>query len=84
MGSYEYQGSPVCVCGDFNGNSLVELSDFATFAACYSLPEPTPDCDATTLYCCDLNADGDVNLLDFATFAVIYGVPASGSPPNCQ
>jgi hypothetical protein len=75
----------ICVglCGDFNGDFCVNLFDFNTFAVCYGLSMPTPDCPAHVWPCTDLDGDGLVNLIDFATFAVRYLDAIPQSPPNC-
>ena len=60
---------PELLVGDFDGNGVVDLNDFATFALCYQGAQvpPTPDCEL-----CDLDEDADVDLADFATFAADY------------
>ncbi|UCG32164.1 MAG: hypothetical protein JSU68_10915 [Phycisphaerales bacterium] len=76
---------PDCTCGDVDNNGApVGLSDFATFAVCYGLSAPAPDCGAEELYCSDLDGDGSVTLGDFATFAVLFGITTSNTPPNCN
>ena len=69
---------PDCACGNFDGNSQVNLNDFATFAGCFNTP-PVGPCA-----CSDLTGDGVINLNDFATFAGLFNQPWNGqSPPNC-
>ena len=70
-------------CGDLNGDSAVNLSDFSTFAVCFGLSYPTPACGMPSFECADLNGDATVDLVDFSTFSVLFGSVAAGTVPNC-
>ena len=55
--------------GDEDGDSDVDLADYAAFEACYSGPGGgvLPDCDAA-----DFDEDDDVDLADFATLQSVF------------
>jgi hypothetical protein len=57
--------------GDFTGDGLINLDDFATFARCFANDETIPpfSCLPDEFEFCDLDGDGAVGLYDFATFA---------------
>ncbi len=77
--------APACPCGDFNGDGIVSLLDFQTFATCFGLPAPSTMCPAPAFACADLDADGAITLADFSTFAAIFGTsPGTSSPPGCS
>ena len=60
--------SPACPSyrsPDFDGNSVVNLVDLATFASHYP---PAP-----FAMCCDLDCNGIIGLQDLALFALHYG-----------
>ena len=80
---WSFTAGGVCRCGDLDRDGEVGLTDFVTFAHCYGLTEPTPDCSAGELHCADLNRDGETGLDDFSTFAKLYGQSGAGSPPDC-
>ena len=71
--------TPVFACveavapGDCDGDSTVNLVDFATFATCFGLNAPNLVCEAADFACSDMDVSGSVNLVDFATFAVNFG-----------
>lgn len=66
-------------CGDFNGNGLAEIADFAMFAWCFGRnPHISQGCD-----CSDLNLDGRVDFADFTTFALLFNQSSSSFPPAC-
>jgi len=60
--------------GDMDDDADVDLSDFATFALCYTNggTTPPPGCSQEEFCSADLDGDGDVDLSDFATFAFNY------------
>ncbi len=58
--------------GDLNADGLINLTDFASFGACYGLSAPTGACDEVQLRLSDLDHDGQVDLTDFATFALRF------------
>jgi hypothetical protein len=57
--------------GDFTGDAMVDLSDFAIFGANYGKAEA--NAPATYVWAYDMNADGMVDLSDFAIFGANYG-----------
>jgi hypothetical protein len=57
--------------GDFTGDAMVDLSDFAIFGANYGKKEA--DAPASYIWAYDLNADGTIDLSDFAIFGANYG-----------
>jgi hypothetical protein len=64
---------------DLDGDGDVDLSDYATFLACYNgpgAPYPIPGC-----YVVDFDADSDVDLADYGAFLNCYNGPAR--PPAC-
>lgn len=70
------EAAPAGVCGDIDGNSVVDSSDYAHFAACTSGPgvfTPPPGCDPADFDASDFNADGEVDAVDFAMFQVFFG-----------
>lgn len=58
--------------GDYNGDGVLTLSDFASFVNCTTGPEGgiTFGCDAG-----DLDADADIDFADFALFQRAFGAP---------
>lgn len=61
---------PACgAAGDFDGDSDVDLVDFARFQICYSgAGEPV----AADCACGDFDGDGDADLVDFAQFQLTF------------
>lgn len=63
--------------GNFDGDGLLELSDFAQVAGCLTGPCGSPPCEPS-LYvdpCCAIansDNDGDVDLKDFAAFQLAF------------
>jgi hypothetical protein len=55
----------VVVSPDLDANGLVDLVDFAIFAAAFNSASGDPNYDP----CCDYDCDGDVDLVDFSLFA---------------
>ncbi|UCG33882.1 MAG: hypothetical protein JSU68_04440, partial [Phycisphaerales bacterium] len=77
-------GLELCVCGDINGSGgLVDLNDFASFALCFGVSQPGPNCGAQTFACSDLDGNGQVDLNDFSTFALWFGLQSSHTVPDC-
>jgi len=60
--------------GDVDGDGDVDLTDFATFALCFTngATTPPPGCSQSEFDACDLDDDSDVDLNDFATFALNF------------
>jgi hypothetical protein len=76
---------PVCACGDMDfSGGLVDLGDFATFAACFGLSGPNPSCTFSAFICSDMDANGAIDLADFATFATWYGLTPTEIVPFCE
>jgi hypothetical protein len=65
VGAYEFG------FGDYNGDRVVDLSDYNHWAACASGPEGGPYPDGCEAF--DGNADGDVDLADFAQVQPLLG-----------
>ncbi len=65
IGAYEYPGP---FPGDLNDDNVVDVTDVAIFASCFTGPDlaPLPDCAAA-----DLDADTDVDLADFARLQLL-------------
>ncbi|UCG32925.1 MAG: lamin tail domain-containing protein, partial [Phycisphaerales bacterium] len=40
-------------CADFDASTVIDLSDFATFALCYGLPGPSAECPTPDFACAD-------------------------------
>ncbi len=74
----------ICGCGDLDGNDVVDLIDFTSFASCFGLTAPDSSCTADVFACADLNGSGAIDLTDFSLFSTAFGLPPSGSPPDCQ
>jgi photosystem II stability/assembly factor-like uncharacterized protein len=55
---------------DFDGNGIVDLTDYLAFQACFAGPNVSgpPECD-----CADFDFDVDADLRDFATFQRLFG-----------
>ena len=73
------QGSvyvPEPLHGDIDQDGDVDISDFATFAACYGalVSSPPQDCTADEAGRSDIDGNGLVNLGDFATLAANFGL----------
>ncbi len=68
-----------CAAGDFDGDGLVDLDDYAFFADCLGGPHkvPFPDTTGATAEQCvtgfDFDDDEDVDLADFAAFVEYFG-----------
>lgn len=63
--------------GNFDGDELLELSDFAEMVSCMTDPCSTETCDPKLFVdpCCaiaDFDVDGDVDLRDVAAFQLVY------------
>ena len=67
--------APQCDLADLDCDGSVNLTDFATFAACFgfSVSSPPQSCSPTEAERSDMNDDATVNLEDFATFAGEFG-----------
>jgi hypothetical protein len=62
-----------------DGDSDVDLSDFAFFQACFNgpnRPSPLAECEPS-----DLDDDADVDLSDFSRFQACFNGP--NRPPAC-
>ena len=58
--------------GDFDGNGIVDLSDYGAFAVCVADSEPSalaPGCAAF-----DLHVDGTLDVVDFGGFQIVFDV----------
>ena len=66
---------PVQLVGDMNGDGVVNIADFALFAAQYGILGP---------WSADITEDVEVNIADFAKFAADYGKEAGFplAPPD--
>lgn len=58
------------VPGDCNSNGVVQLDDFACFAACFTGPGGVYSLECATF---DLDSDGDVDGTDYAAFFSQFG-----------
>ena len=58
---------------DFDGDSDVDLTDFAGFTACFNGPNRAPV--YTSCGYADFDLDGDVDLADFGVFAACFNGP---------
>lgn len=76
-----WAGDPcVFMCGDLNGDGVVDMADFESFAACMGQPpESSPACS-----CADMNGSGVIDMHDFALLSVLFGASSDESPPNCS
>ena len=61
--------TPVFNPGDFNGDLIIDLSDFFAFSRVYGLTPTDPNYDARM----DLDNNSVINILDFMLLAEIYG-----------
>jgi len=71
MGAYEFVPA---IPGDLNGDSRVDLDDYAIFATCSGSPgiaDPPLDCTEAQFDGADLENDDDVDLGDFALFQLL-------------
>lgn len=67
------------MCGDLNGDGVVDFSDFDAFAACMGqAPGSSPACG-----CADLNGSGAIDMHDFAVFSRLFGAASDEAPPDC-
>ncbi|MBN1492292.1 MAG: hypothetical protein JXA69_20430, partial [Phycisphaerae bacterium] len=75
----EAPGTASC-SADFDGDSDVDLADFALFTACFNGPNrsPTTVCAADA----DLDGDGDADLADFGILSACFNGP--NRPPRCE
>ena len=68
------------VPGDFNGDSQVDLADFAQFSACLTGPGATPPAGCA---CLDFEPDADVDLRDFAALQHAPAAPPALTGACC-
>lgn len=69
----------VFMCGDLNGDGIIDMADFESFAACMGQPPASsPACT-----CADMNGSGVIDMHDFAVFSVLVGATSDEAPPNC-
>jgi outer membrane protein assembly factor BamB len=68
---------PEYLCGDANGDRIINIFDITHIIAYLYLSGPPP----VNLQTCDVNSDGVVNIFDI-TYLVAY-LYLAGSPPNC-
>lgn len=66
--------------GDFNGDGIVDLTDFGDFTDCFGGPgvPPTPNepmCADACLLAYDFDDDADVDLRDFGSFQSVFAPP---------
>jgi hypothetical protein len=61
--------------GDINGDGLINLTDFTTFATCFgaTVEPPVEFCTPDIAARCDLDSNNSVNLADFSTFSTLFG-----------
>ena len=62
--------------GDFNGDGMVNLSDFLAFAGVFGTRSGDANYDARI----DMNSDGAIDLSDFLSFAGVFGKPCPNPP----
>ncbi len=62
--------------GDLNGDNVVDLNDFAIFAAAFGTDATSDNWNVNA----DLNGDGVVDLTDFSLFAVDFGLSGDPAP----
>jgi hypothetical protein len=77
-GAYEYFEPCPYTCGDMDGDMLINLNDFASFAVFFAMKA-----DSQASICMDLNGDFDIDLNDFAVFANLFDSSSSNYPPAC-
>lgn len=67
------------MCGDLNGDAIVDILDFDQFASCMGqLPESSPGCT-----CADLNGDASIDMHDFSLLSRLFGRISDENPPDC-
>ncbi len=64
--------------GDFDGNGVVDVADFVTFAECATAPCPNASCEPPLYsnFCCtlgDFDQNGSIDLDDYASFMLVFG-----------
>ena len=64
--------------GDFDGNGMVNLSDFLAFAGAFGTRSGTTNYDARV----DMDGNGAIDLSDFLAFAGVFGTTCPTSPPT--
>jgi hypothetical protein len=75
-----FDWSPVPLTPDFDGDSDVDLVDYAAFQMCFNGPNQLPaqaNCQQT-----DFDLDCDVDLADFSVFQSCFNGP--NRPLRCQ
>jgi len=73
------QGCPPAARGDLDNDGDADLTDFASFQACFNGPNRAPG--QTGCADADLDGDTDVDLADFGTFQGCFNGP--NRPPKC-
>ncbi len=64
--------------GDFDGNGMVNLSDFLAFAGAFGTRSGDANYNART----DMDGSGAVDLSDFLAFAGVFGTTCEAPPPT--
>lgn len=67
------------MCGDLNGDAVVDILDFDAFASCMGqLPGSSPACS-----CADMNGDASIDMYDFDLLSRLFGGTSDEAPPDC-
>ena len=64
--------------GDFDGNGMVNLSDFLAFAGAFGTRSGDANYDARI----DMDGNGTIDLSDFLAFAEVFGTTCEVAPPT--
>ncbi len=70
MGAYEFHGNGIC--GDFDDDGDVDLSDLTNFVDCLGGPESPAGVSCQSGILADCDDDNDVDLSDFALFTAAF------------
>jgi hypothetical protein len=76
VGASQASASATLTPGDLNGDNVIDLNDFALFAAAYGSEPTSPNWNPNA----DLNCDGEVNIEDFSLLAQFFGETGGPAP----